>query len=216
MKRTNTALIWGGLLILLGLGLLLQNLGFFDFGDLWGLIFSALFIVGGAAFLMVYVQDQENWWALIPGFILLGIGAGVGLALLPLPFADQLTGPVIVGGISLAFWAVFIVNREQWWAVIPGGILLSVAVMIFLTEFLPDEYAVGVMFLGMALTFVVVALLPNPEGKRMTWAFIPAAVFVVIGFIVNAPAFAEYLPVVGALALIIGGAALLFQAVRKR
>ena len=67
---------------------------------------------------------------------------------------------------------VYLLDRRNWWAVIPGGSVLSVALMIALTP-LGGMLAVGAMFFGLGLTFVVLTLLPVGV-VRMTWAWIPA------------------------------------------
>ena len=63
-------LFWGILLILGGVVFLLQNLGYFELGDLfWALLFG----LGGLFFLSVFFPNRANWWALIPGLTLLSI-----------------------------------------------------------------------------------------------------------------------------------------------
>ncbi len=71
----------------------------------------------------------------------------------------------------------------------------------------------GVFFLGLGLTFVLVGLLPSPQGK-MGWAFIPAAVLLVMG-IVLIGAFTALTNYVWALALIAIGIWLLLRALRR-
>ncbi len=43
----------------------------------------------------------------------------------------------------------------------------------------------GVFFLGLGLTFALVALLPSAAG-RMTWAWIPAGILAVMGLLLMA------------------------------
>lgn len=64
----------GMALLLLGVLLLLQNLGVAIGRVLLGLVFLG----GGVGFVAAFLQDRALWWALIPG---LGLG-GLGLALL--------------------------------------------------------------------------------------------------------------------------------------
>ncbi len=214
MKRTNAAFLWGGLLIVAGIGLLLQNLGLVNLNWLWDAFWTLLFAVGGLAFLAVFLRDNENWWALIPGFTLLGLSGLIGLSLVSESLAGRIGAPLFLGSIGLGFWAVYAVRRDQWWAVIPGGVLFSVAALTFLEPLLPEPLGVSVMFFGMALTFLLVALLPTPQG-RMTWAFIPSGVLFVIGLFMAFSSFsAQFVTlaaVVGPLALIIAGGYLLYR-----
>jgi len=81
-------------------------------------------IVGGIGlpFLYVYFRNRENWWALIPSYILLAIATMIGLLEFRL-----LTGLAIPSFIMLAiavpFIFVYFHNRENKWALIPGGII---------------------------------------------------------------------------------------------
>ncbi len=214
MKRTNAAFLWGGLLIAAGIGLLLQNLGLADLGWLWDAFWTLLFTVGGLAFLAVFLRDNENWWALIPGFTLLGLGGLLGLSLVSDSLAGRIGAPLFLGSIGLGFWVIYAVRRDQWWAVIPGGVLFSVAAFVFMEPLLPEPASISVMFFGMALTFLLVALLPTPQG-RMTWAFIPSGILALIGLFMALSGFStQFLTlaaVVGPLALIVAGGYLLYR-----
>ena len=66
MKRFDTRLVIGGLLILAGFVFLLESLGLFDFtGVLSGFLAAGLFALGGLAFLFVLINDRAQWWALV-------------------------------------------------------------------------------------------------------------------------------------------------------
>jgi hypothetical protein len=144
---------WG--LLVLGLLLLLQTLGWVTPQWMWGLYFSA----AGAAFIYAFSQNRQRWWALIPGAALLGLGSQ----------ALFFQGPNAPDGawfllvLSLGFWGVFATSPARWWAVIPGGVLASLSLM----EWFRSEEE-SLLFGGMALTFAVLFLL----GKR--WAIFPS------------------------------------------
>jgi hypothetical protein len=177
MKRIQVTSLAGILLIAVGGLLLLQNLLGLRF--LWGLVWAVLFVLSGAVFLYVYLGDRERWWTLIPGFALLAIGALIGLEeILPGGMGD-IGGSIVLGGISLGFWAIYLARRDYWWAVIPGGTLLTLAGAVAFSDLIEGDLFAGVFFLGLALTFGIVYLLPTPEG-RMTWALIPAGILAVL------------------------------------
>ena len=84
----------------------------------------APFILAAIAlpFLVVFLRDHARWWALIPAYVLLAIGAMV--ALIELQVLDDLLIPAyVLLAIALPFFVVFVRNPKSWWALIPGGIL---------------------------------------------------------------------------------------------
>lgn len=214
MNRTFAPILGGVLLVLAGIAFLLNNFGIINLDSLWAGAWALIFLAGGVAFLWTYVQNTEQWWPLIPGFTLLGIGVQIAITLPGLRLFDFLDGAIVLAGISLAFLAVYAVQRQQWWALIPGGIMASVAAMILFENLFPGRDWVIVMFLGMAATFGLIALMPGKEG-RMTWAFIPALVFLAIGLFIFTPVI-ESFNLIFALALILGGGYLLFRTVVAR
>jgi hypothetical protein len=179
MRRIEWRVLVGILLVAVGALLLLQTFNILRF--VWEVVWTVLFLAGGAGFLVVFLGGEENWWAVIPGMALLGIGALIGLSILGLD--DTIGGALFLGALSLAFWLVYLRRRDNWWAVIPGGVLLTLAAVAGLEGIVPWAETGGLFFLGLALTFAAVYLMPTPQG-RMTWALIPAVVLFVVGLIV--------------------------------
>jgi lipoprotein signal peptidase len=211
MKILTSRIFWGLVIILGGILMLLEAL---DVIESAGIFWGIAFIIAGIFFYSVYFGDRTHWWALIPGTILAGLGLGISLDQLFPAVGGDLIGPLFLGSIGLSFWLVYGVDRGNWWAIIPAGILTTLA-LVALAEPLVDDLAVGgVFFFGLGLTFALVALLPNPAG-RMTWAWIPSLILIVIGVFVFAAA-EELLLYIGPAALMIGGAVLLWRAVRPR
>lgn len=205
-KWLESRVVWGSLLILAGVVFLLQNLFNFRLGDFfWGLLFA----LGGLIFISVFINNRAQWWSLIPGFVLLGI-AGTILVNSYLPgLQDILGGLFVLGGIGVAFLAVYLADRRNWWAIIPAGVMLTLAVISMLDNVLGGSASGGLLFLGMALTFVVVALVPTPRG-RMNWAWYPAGILAVIGFIISVAA-SNLMGYVWPLILILGGLVLIYR-----
>jgi hypothetical protein len=178
----GSRILWGSILILAGVMFLLQNMGVFRFGDLfWGL----LFLLGGGAFLAVILQDRNQWWAIIPGLSLIGIGALIFLTVLAPGLMGVLGGTLVLGSIGLAFLVIYLLDQEKWWALIPAGTLLTLAVVAAISQVVPGMQTGGVFFLGLGLTFALVALLPSTAG-RMTWAWIPAGILALMGLLLMA------------------------------
>jgi hypothetical protein len=185
MKLLNSRVVWGSLLILAGLLLLLGNLTNLNFGSIF---FAILFGLAGLFFLSVYVQNRSSWWALIPGVILPSLGVMIGLDELAPAFSDVVGGAFFLGSISLAFWLVYLTNRSQWWAVIPAGVLLTLAIVAGLEELFPNAEMGGVFFVGLGLTFALLGLLPN-QGVNLRWAFIPAGILILFGLLISTAEF---------------------------
>ncbi len=181
-KWLESRVLWGALLILAGIVFLLQNIIGFPIGGIfWGVIFG----VGGFVFLTVYLNNRQQWWAVIPGFSLLGIGFTILVSSLLPRLGNYIGGTVILGGIALSFLFVYLTDRNNWWAIIPAGVLFTLAIVAGLDQFISGGAVGGVFFLGMGLTFVLIALLPTTQGK-MGWAWIPAGVLIFMGLVVIA------------------------------
>lgn len=180
MKRFDLRIIWGGLLIAAGGLLLLQELG--NVSGAWSIIWTFLFGIAGVGFLYLYLTDRSQWWPLIPGLTLVSLAA----LILVEEFFPGITwgGAIFLGGIGLSFWLIYFTNRDNWWAIIPGGVLLTLAAVAALEPVADDDG--GIFFLGLGITFALVGLLPTSQG-RMQWAFIPAAVLLIMGIFLATP-----------------------------
>jgi hypothetical protein len=208
MKQDRGYFALGLLLVALGVVFLLQNFGVLS--GIANLVWVVLFGLGGLAFLWVFITNNEQWWALIPGFTLLGLAGLIG-------FGDRLgewAAALFLAAIGLSFWLIYAVRRDFWWAIIPGGALFSVALLVALSDVMKGEAAVGVFFVGLAATFGLVSQVSTPEGK-MKWALIPAAVLAIMGalFLLTLGGLMNY---VWAVALILGGAFLIWRTLARR
>ncbi|MFH1084640.1 MAG: hypothetical protein V1772_02590 [Chloroflexota bacterium] len=202
MKRTPWPLLGGIGLVVLGALLLLQGLGLV--GPLTTLIWFVLFALAGAAFLYVYVSDaRQRWWAAIPGFSLLGLAALIGLENVWPRLGGVVGAPIFLGAIGLSFFVVYLTERRFWWAIIPGGVMLSVAAVALAESLNPPFDAGGLILIGMGLTFALVAVVPTEHG-HLRWALIPAGVLLLIGILVMAESLAIF-QYAWALALIAAG-----------
>ncbi|MBN1249838.1 MAG: hypothetical protein JXC32_19405 [Anaerolineae bacterium] len=210
MRLWRSRTLWGVLLVVLGLLFLLESLQILALGAAWALLFAA----AGLVFGYTYLEDREAWWAIIPAMTLLSIAALIGVDTL-LPEVGSLWGAsIFLGGLSLSFWIIYFATRsEQWWALIPGGILLSLALSLAVEPFLADDVFAGLFMFGIAVTFALVYLLPNPEG-RMGWALIPAGVLTLVGVIILSVT-TSYANLIWPVLLIVGGAYILARSLRR-
>jgi hypothetical protein len=197
MRRINPRLLIGILLVVGGFLSLLEVMGVIaNAGSIfWGLAFAG----GALAFLYLLFNDQtNNWWAAIPGFTLLGLAVS---SFLP-DWRNAYEELAIFAGISLAFWWMYFMDRQRWWAIIPAGVSLTLGVVSVL-EAGSLAATSGSFFLGLGLTFILVAILPGGGSRR--WALIPGTILLILGAATGTPFFgmAQYfLPI---LLIIVGG-----------
>jgi hypothetical protein len=205
MKRMGIR-VWVGIgLVLLGLLMLAERLGIFE--GLMNLFWGLLFLAGGAYFLYRFANNMRGeWWAAIPGFALAGIAAD---SLLPRIFGDW-GGLFFLASLGLGFFAVYLSGKERWWAIIPGGVLITLGLISAFSSIFGMQETGGVFFLGLGLTFLLVAVLAS-----MQWAYIPAAVLLVMGALLGTP-FTGLLNFLWPAVLIVGGLILVFQFFRRQ
>ena len=206
MKWPVLRLLWGLLLILAGIIFLLNSMGTISIGDYqWAIIL----IIGGLAFLSVFLADRQQWWALFPSFGLLigGIILFLETAFPGLP--SDFGGVIALGGIGLAFLLIFLFNLKNWWALIPAGVMLSLAAMLLL-----GFESGGVFLIGLGLTFGVLGFVPTEHG-RMRWAFIPAVVLILVGIFITLAAY-DLFALLWPLGLIAAGAMIIYFVIKTR
>ena len=179
MKRMREALIWAAFLVLAGVFLLLRNLGVFGvWGDLaWG----GLFALAGLGFLGWFLAGFDRWWRAIPAFMLLGIGAGLILESRNIELGVW-NIPLVLFGMALGFWAVLLVRREHWWALIPAGVLTVLAVELGLWNEINPMWRMAVLLLGIGVVFMLLYAIRYEEADTR-WAAVPAAAVLLLGLV---------------------------------
>ncbi len=208
MKSFNWRIPVGVVVLVFGVLALLQTLGVTQLqGDLWGVAFALIFAATGGVFLYALAVDrQRNWWAAIPGCTLVGLGAIIAMGLLRMP--GPLSGFVFLASISAAFWVVYFILR-QWWAIIPAGVMASVALTALLGE-TGSALAGGILFVGMAATFALLALVGVGKGSQVPWPWFPAIVLFVMGAVISMGS-GQLSGIIWAVVLILGGGVLILR-----
>jgi hypothetical protein len=203
-NRFDMRIVFGIVLIAAGGLFLLENLGLFHGGvNLFWVI-----VLGGAGItsLYVYASNRNNWWALIPGTTLVAIALNITLGIISEDLTHIFSGGIILGGIGLSFWLIFLTNRNFWWAVIPAGVLSSLAIVSVLGNY----FNVGGLFLvGLGLTFILLAVLPGYEN-RLKWGYIPGGILTLIG-ILTMPILGNFFNILWPLALIGAGGYVIYK-----
>jgi len=204
MKKDQSNLIWGGIIILAGILFLLQEMNIL--GNAFQYLWLILMAAGAAVFLWIFFAKKEQWWAIIPGLTLLGLSFSGLESLLNILPGSNWSGAVFLGCIGLAFWLVYLRRQDQWWAIIPGGVLVTLAAVAGFENLLGESEVI--FFLGLAGTFALVGILPSQVDTR--WAFIPAAILAVLGVALFAP-FRSAMLIIWPGALIVLGVYILFR-----
>ena len=175
--RREGAALWGVLLVIVGGLWLLDAANVVQLTAGW---VALLFAVPGLVFAWAFVRSRDRWWAAIPAGALLGLAgliASTQASWLP---TDAWSASLLLGGIGLGFLAVPLRTPERWGAVIPAGVLLSLAVFIGIAPDVDPMVAVAILMFGFALTFLLLAGIPRETG-RMRWPVVPAVVLGALG-----------------------------------
>src|SRR5574341_84653 len=199
--------IWGGLLILLGVLSLVEV-----FFDLKLLLWAGIMGVAGLGFLGLYLSTRREPALLIPVYICWAVG-GLLLVIALNILQDAAIAYYVLTAIAFPFIVGWLLNRHNWGLLIPAYVLLAVCAMVgliglnVLRELLIPSY---IMF-AIAVPFLYVFV----RSPQNWWALIPGGIMSVIGlgFLLSAEAVRYVVPV----AFILGGLVLIgWQFVGRR
>jgi hypothetical protein len=116
--------------------------------------FVAPFVLAVIAlpFLVTFLRDRSQWWALIPTYVLLAVGLMVLLTEGGL-MDDDLVPPYVLFAIAIPFFVVFARNTKNWWALIPAGILTIIGISFLIAE-AAAEYIGAIVLVAVGLWIV--------------------------------------------------------------
>lgn len=182
MNVKRSSLFWGILLVGGGAVALAQQLGYLDqFPEsAWMWIFALVSVV---AFISYLTSGLKEWGWLFPAGIFGGLAVTIALAVNNVDNAA--VGSPLFFGLLLPFAAAYLTDRtKNWWALIPGGVMLFLALVTLLVDNVGGEW-VGSLFLFLiGLSFLVVYL----NNRTRTWALLVAYI---LGVLSIAPAMAS-------------------------
>lgn len=192
----------GILLILTGAAGLLRS--FARFPVLPATVWLAI-VLGVVAALWARTPARNERGVRLGATVLLGVAALAG--------AGPLEAVVVPGVAAAAFLGSW--SRDPWrtWPLIPGGLLASITLTGVIDAFAPAWNPAPLLFLGFALTFSALYLLPADRGGAKRWALSPALFFTVMTVVVNDPA--RNLPGWLLPVLLIAGGVTLLGAIRR-
>lgn len=185
----NSALLWAIGLIVGGAFLLVWTLGLLTGYEPWAQVILAILLISvGAGFFSGFFAAQTNatragWWRFIPAWTMVALAVMVLLSTLD-PSPVQLIAALLFWGLAAAFLHIYLLQRlEHWWALIPGGFMLVLGGVIFLTAYINTITILGaLLFTGMGGVFF--ALYALSGAARQWWSLIPGSVLVIFGIFV--------------------------------
>lgn len=163
-----------------------------------------------APFLVVYLRNRDNWWALFPTFILLAIALMLFVTNI-FVLKDSLIAPFVLFAIAAPFLFVYFNNRQNWWALIPAYVMIVIGIMVGLieTNVLDDLLVPAYINLAIALPFFWIYF----RNRDARWALFPGGIMGLIGlgFLFSEPIGQFIFP----LAMIAAGVWVLYRQARK-
>jgi hypothetical protein len=175
MKVNRSGLFWGLLLIGAGAVALGQQLGYIQqFTDpkFWIWVFAFVSILAVVEYAL---SGWKQWGWLFPAGVFSGLAIVITLAINEVDSA-AVASPLFLG-LLIPFAAAYLTDRvRNWWALIPGGVMLVLALTTLLADNAGGEWVGGMFLLFFGLAFLVVYL----NNRTRVWALIVAYVFSVV------------------------------------
>ena len=205
--RNWWALIPGGVMLFLALTTLLVDR---VAGEWVGSLF--LFMIS-VSFLVVYLNNHARTWALLVAYILFVLSIAPAMA--SFAGAAPYYGPVFLLAVALPFFILYFRSLENWWAIIPAGVLTALALIAvaaiagWINSPRQGGYANALLMGGLAVTFGFVWLRDSKSWARIV-------VYILAGLAVASVFLATYAQIFWPLAIILVGGYLLFSGLRSR
>lgn len=179
MKRNVSGIFWGLLLILGGLALLADRMGWINFNlfspNVWVYVFAGASLL---FFLGYFVGGLQKWGLLFPACILGAVALTIWLG--DHGATGSFLGMPILLSVALPFYVGFILNRRTWALLIPAWVM-TVLAFVTLAADQVNGNLIGALFLfAVCAPFLAVYLL----NRSRWWALIPAWVTLILGTIV--------------------------------
>jgi hypothetical protein len=169
LKQNN---LIGLILIIVGGLALLGNFGLL--GGVPALFFSFAMGAAGVYLIRYHLSKHSQFWASIVGFALLGLA----FAALSGRWDGFYFLGLLGGGFATTYWVERKngAQRKHWWAVIPAGVLWTLAGVVALENLFPRWDESTLFFAGLAATFGYLF-----AYERQRWAVFPAVALLIVG-----------------------------------
>jgi hypothetical protein len=203
----NYRILFGTILILGGILGFLEKFGLIANASklFWGFIIG----IAGMVFFHYFLTKRAQWWWAIPAFSLVGLA---GMIVMPSSLI-AFRGIAFLGAVGLGFLVIYLKKRDFWWAIIPTGVFLTLGSISSLSNFTNGKESATIFFIGLGLTFLIVALIPS-GSHHLYWAFIPSIILIIFGALLGFQ-FNSILDYVWILALFLVGFSLVLKSFRR-
>jgi len=149
--------------------------------SVWMWIFGFVSLV---AFLSYALSGWKEWGWLFPAGIFGGLALIIAFAVSG--FDNPAMASPLFFGLLLPFVAAYLTNRSKnWWALIPGGIMLFLALVTLMVDNVGGEWVGSIFLFMIALSFFIVYW----SNRAHTWALLVAYILFVLSI---APAMASF------------------------
>jgi len=213
LEKAKSNLVYGGLLVLVGVAYLLNNLDIIFIEN--EVVVSMVFVAIGAYLFFTFAKTKAMGF-LITGAIFTFIGMVIWLESIP-GFDDQFIGVIVLWTAAALFGYGFLKNSENWGFLIPAGVLFTIGSMVWLDMILYNDDVLGsVFFLGLGSTFGFLYLIRSQKNK-LDWAKVPALCLIAFSgflFLITSDSLITdmFLPIV----LILSGGYLVYNATKQK
>jgi hypothetical protein len=214
MTHSNTKILLGISILVIGIILLLNNFRFLNLDDelWWGMAFITL----GIIFINVYRKNTTKKGPLVVGVIFLILGTFSILDSFRF-VSDGFIGVIFLWGLAAIFISVYVRHNERWWAIIPGGTALILGFLVLVEDYrlLDNDYFGFIFLFGMSLIFWFLYLI-REDKNTFGWTQIVAIILMVVSFFVLSEEFDSLLTnILFPTSIIVCGGFLIFRGLLK-
>ena len=173
MNIDRQSFFWG--VVLVGAGVLALVQHYFDLYSppFWMAAFAVISLVGLVSYAL---SGWKEWAWLFPFGVFGGLAVTIGLATSGVDSAA--VGSPLFIGLIIPFAAAYLMDRARnWWALIPGGVMVFLALTTLLVDSTGGEWIGALLFFMVAISFFIVYL----GNQSRIWALIVAYATGVLG-----------------------------------
>ncbi len=173
MKISRSSLVWGVLLVGAGLVALAQQIGLMRQvpEQVWAWMFALISVVSFASY---GLSGWKEWGWLFPAGIFGALAVMVGLLVAGID--NPAVASALFFGLVLPFAAAYLLDRSRnWWALIPGGVMVFLALTVLLVDRVGGEWIGALFLLMIALAFFIVYWSKPTRMWALLVAYIAAA-----------------------------------------
>lgn len=178
MNEKRVSIVWGILLVVLGLWILVSGVTSIEIED----PYLGMALTGGLSalfFASYFASGTQRWGWLFPACIFAGTTLTIVLSLLPIAEGGWLAAPVLLG-IAAPFLVRYLQEPQtRRWALIPVYVLVALSLVSSLADVIAGELIGTLVLLSIGLPFLAIYL-QRPERK---WPLIPFGVLAAISII---------------------------------